>query len=191
MALSGFIRRGRAPRRDGAGTLALLVAAEPTLVQQLGLTPSRRAGVCITPVAAAAFTALLGELEQVLAAAGRTTGTSVSRTCDDFGFQWFVLEDDDSLTDLVDAVRLVEDALVARGHRDQLLCAVFGAAADGAPLHLVHTFRTGRFHPVAPLPGGDRDRGAEERLRAGLRGVLPLEGDDDRCFPVWGAPPVA
>jgi|GEM_PF-6914591 len=187
MTLNGFIRRGRAARRDGAETLAHLVPAAPALQERLGLTAERRAAVCITPVDAAAFSSLISELAAVLAEAGRSRGTTLRRLCDDFGFQWFVLEDDDSLSDLVDAVQRAERALVARGLAAHLLCAVFTATGPDGPVHLVHAPRTGRFHPVVPGAGG-RDDGAEERVRRGLQDLLPMETDRDRCFPVWGAP---
>lgn len=186
--IGALLGRTPAPTAAPGDPLAALVASAPLLGERLDLAPTLRAGLCITPVQAAAFRALLAELDEALARSGRDTGTDVRRVSDDFGFQWFVLEDDDSLGDLAQAVRLAAGALERGGFGARLLCAVFGFASGGRPLHLVHAARTRRFHAFAPLRPGVRDAAAEGRVRAVLAGHVPLERDPERRYPVWGAP---
>jgi hypothetical protein len=108
----------------------------------MGLLPQGRAAVCFKPVQSGPFDELLRDLDQLLEVSGKTTGTAVTQTTDDYGFRWVVLEDD-AFDDLVTTAHLVNQTIEERGFSEQLLCSVFGfrpgspaeldAAADAAP----------------------------------------------------------
>lgn len=187
MGLMDIIRGQRTPRRADLDRLFALSTAEATLVVNLGLRPTLRAGVCFKPVQMGTFQELMRDLDELLDISGRSTGTIVRRETDDFGFQWVVLEDDDSLQDLVTTVHLVNQTIAERGFSDQLLCSVFGFAEDG-PVFLVYGYKRGTFYPFVPDGDKRRDNAAELRLKAALEREVPMEPDMQRWYPVWGAP---
>jgi hypothetical protein len=187
MGLLDILRGERRPRRPDLDRLFAISTAEPTLVVNLGLMPSGRAGVCFKPVQMGRFDELMRELDQLLTIGERTSGTRVRRTQDDLGFTWIVLEDDD-LPDLVTTVHLVNQALEERGFGEQLLCSVFGFSNPGGPVLLVYGYKRGSFYPFVPRDDRNRDTATELRLQAALAGELPIEPELERWFPVWGAP---
>ncbi len=188
MGLLDILKGQRPPRRADIDRLFALSTAEPTIVAQLDLAPSLRAGVCFKPVQMATFTDLMGELDQLLGISGRSTGTRVRWETDDFGFQWIVLHDDDSLADLVNTVHLVNQTIAEQGFGEQLLCSVFGFSGAGGPVYLVYGYARGSFYPFIPLDGTRRDNAAEIRMGAALEREVPIEQDLERWYPVWGAP---
>ena len=187
MGLFDILRGQREPKRADLDRLFALSTAEPTLTVNLGLTPLRRAGVCFKPVQMASFDELLRDLDQLLEISGKTTGTTVSRTQDDFGFAWIVLEDD-HLDDLVTTAHLINQSIEERGFSEQLLCSVFGFEDAGEPIYLVYAFKRGNFYPFAPRGKNRRDNAMEMRLSAALKGEMPIEPELERWYPVWGAP---
>jgi hypothetical protein len=188
VGLLDILRGQRPPRRADIDRLFAVSTAEPTLVAQLDLTPTLRAGVCFKPVQMATFADLMRDLDELLAISGTSTGTRVRRETDDFGFQWIVLEDDDSLGDLVTTVHLVNRTIAEQGFGGQLLCSVFGFRSASGPVHLVYGYARGTFYPFVPLDATTRDNAAELRLSAALGREMPMEPDTERWYPVWGAP---
>lgn len=187
MGIRDILRGQRAPRRADLDRLFAIGTAETTLVVNLGLRPTLRAGVCFKPVQMGTFRELMRDLDELLEISGRSTGTRVRRETDPFGFQWVVLEDDDSLTDLVTTVHMVNQTIAERGFSEQLLCSVFGFVADG-PVFLVYGYKRGSFYPFIPRGDKERDNAAELRLKAALQREVPMEPDVQRWYPVWGVP---
>lgn len=188
MGLMDILRGQRATRKPDIDRLFALTTAESTMQAGLGLVPGLRAGVCFKPVQMGTFTELLRDLDQLLEISGRSTGTTVRRETDDFGFQWVVLEDDDSLTDLVTTVHLVNQTIAERGFGEQLLCSVFGFRGDDGTVYLVYGYARGTFYPFIPRGVKSRDNALELRVMAALQGEVPMEQDLERWYPVWGAP---
>lgn len=187
MGIRDILRGQRPPRRVDLDRLFAIGTAEPTLVVNLGLRPTLRAGVCFKPVQMGTFRELMRDLDELLEISGRSTGTRVRRETDAFGFQWVVLEDDDSLTDLVTTVHMVNQTIAERGFAEQLLCSVFGFEAEG-PVFLVYGYKRGSFYPFVPRGDKHRDNAAELRLKAALEREVPMEADIQRWYPVWGVP---
>jgi PspAB-like protein len=192
MGLFDVLRGQRAPKRANLDALFALTTAAPMLQAGMGYEPTNRAGVCFKPVEAAPFAELLHDLDQLLAVAGKDTGTKVTQSDDDYGFRWVVLEDPD-FEDLVATAHLVNQTIEERGFSDKLLCSVFGfvnrsAGGDGAPVYFVYSYKRGTFYPFAPRGDQRRDTALELRLQGGLTHELPLEPELERWYPVWGVP---
>ena len=187
MGLLDILRGERRPRRPDLDKLFAISTAEATLVVDLALRPSGKAGVCFKPVQMAQFDELMRELDELLAISERTSGTRMRRSQDDLGFTWIVLEDED-LPDLVTTVHLVNRTLEERGFGEQLLCSVFGFANEAGPVLLVYGYKRGSFYPFVPRGDRTRDTPTELRLQAALGRELPIEAELERWFPVWGAP---
>jgi hypothetical protein len=190
VGLFDVLRGQRAPKRANLDALFALTTARTTLEVSLGLMPLGRAAVCFKPVEMGAFEELTRDMDQLLEMAGKTSGTTVTRTDDRYGFRWIVLEDGD-FDDLVTTAHLVNQTIEERGFSEQLLCSVFGFHADGAEaaaVYFVYLYKRGAFYPFAPLEEPKRDSALELRLQGALRGELPIEPELERWYPVWGVP---
>jgi hypothetical protein len=166
-----------------------LSTAAVTLEADAGLTSTGKAGVSFKVAAGQAFEATRAELEQILAIDAKESGATLSENDDDYGYHWVVLEDP-VLEDLVVKVHMVNSTLESHGFGPQLLCSVFGFAKSGrtTPVYLVYLYKRGTFYPFAPVGAERRDNELELSLRGTLAGVLPIEADLSRWFPVWNVP---
>lgn len=190
MGLLDILRGQRAPKRADLDRLFAVSTSELTLVTALGLTPSGRAGLCFKAIEAGAFSALVADIDQMLAIAGAESGTTVSRHTDDYGYSWVVLSDPD-LDDLVTTTHVVSQTMQESGVSEQLLCAVFGFEHDGRPVDLIYNYKRATFYPFAPAgPAGkgDRDNALELRVKAALEREMPIEPELERWYAVWDAP---
>src|SRR5438128_826123 len=95
----------------------------------LGLKPGGAAGVVFKPLSAAEFVRAENELQELLEKVAQDSGSKVSRSSDDFGFEWLVVRDTD-FEDLVTTVHMIGSELQDRGFGDRLLAAIF--RFDGA-----------------------------------------------------------
>jgi len=190
VGLFDVLRGQRAPKRANLDALFAMTTARTTLEVSLGLMPIGRAAVCFKPVEMGAFEELTRDMDQLLEMAGKTSGTSVTRTDDRYGFRWVVLEDGD-FDDLVTTAHLVNQTIEEHGFSEQLLCSVFGFRADGeeaGTVYFVYLYKRGTFYPFAPLEEPKRDSALELRLQGALGGELPIESELERWYPVWGVP---
>jgi len=196
-AVLGRGRRSAAPaKRD---RLFALTTAYVTLETSLSITTSGVAAIVFQPLATADFATVTKDVQEIVAATGGETGTTVETTEDTFGYRWMILRDDD-VEDLVVGVNAVRDALAEGGYADRVLCAVFGFAEGtggpdagpggaGRPLYLIYNEKRGTWYPFVPAGGEQqRDSEAELRLRAQLGSDLPLEPEVDRWLALWGIP---
>jgi len=186
--LSVLFGRKRLPRSKTEG-LGAVAAAELSMRTSLGMDPGRRGGLAMRVLSGSRFEQLRSDVDRVLQIAARDLGSQVALRGDDLGYLWAVITDED-FPDLVAAVQVGAQMVVEEGFRDQLLCAVFPFKArdGGEPLHLVYSFRRGRFYAFAPRRGRTRDTAMELRVHALLEGELPLEDDLEFRYPLWGMP---
>ncbi|MGH3913579.1 MAG: PspA-associated protein PspAB [Pseudonocardiaceae bacterium] len=177
------------PKQPDLNALFAVTGAAITLQAAVGLRPSGQAAVAFKPASGQAFAATSNELLELARYSGSTSGTELRTTDDEYGYRWIVLADPD-LEDLVATVHLVNAGLTDQGFGSQLLCSVFGFAAEdgGAACHLVYLYKRGTFYPFAPQTGQRRDNELELRLRGAVAAELPLEPDLARWFPLWGLP---
>jgi hypothetical protein len=187
MGLLDVLRGQRTPRRADLDNLFALGAAAMTMEAGLELRTTGRAGVCFKTIDAGVFTALVREIEELLAATSSDAGTTVSRHDDSMGFSWVVIADPD-LEDLVTTTHVVSRSLEERGFSEQLLCAVFGFDGPPGAVDLVYGYKRGTFYPFAPREGRRRDNALELRLQGALGSDLPVEPELERWYPVWDAP---
>jgi hypothetical protein len=143
------------------------------------------------PVSAGEFSAVEQDVDGLLRAAAKESGTEVESKTDDFGYDWIVVRDKD-LEDVVTSVHAAASELEARGFGGQLLAAVFRfEGRDGAekPVYWVYGYKSGSFWPFVPTgEEQQRDNAEELELKAKLEGELPVEQDLTRWFGLFGAP---
>ena len=168
--------------------LFALSSAQVTLQAELGLRSASVAAVVFKPLSAGEFDRVQADVDELLRAAARTSGSEVNRRGDSFGFQWLIVRDPD-FEDLVTGVHLVSSELQAQGFGGQLLAAIFRFEGRERPVHLVYGFKRGTFWPFIPI-GEDkqRDNAEELRLKNELEGELPIEPELERWFALFDAP---
>jgi hypothetical protein len=167
--------------------LFALSTARVTLEVELGLTPAGSAAVCFKPLSAGEFAAAERDLHELLDAAARDSASEVSRTGDDYGYQWIVVRDP-QLEDLVTTVHLITSELIVKGFGPQLLASLFRFEDGDRPLFLIYAYKRGAFYPFVPVGDDQRDNARELELKAKLEGELPMEEDLSRWFGMYDAP---
>ncbi len=178
------------PKAANLDALFAVPGAAIMLEAALGLTSAGAAAVCFKPASGYDFASACNEIDELLALAGKESGSTVRQSEDSYGYHWIVVHDDD-MSDLVTTVHMVNSSLAERGYENQLLASVFAFRGDGgAVTYLVYLFKRGTFYPFVPAPGGGekRDNQRELQLQGALTGEVPLEADLTRWFPIWGAP---
>ena len=167
--------------------LFALSTAQVTLQVELGLKSAGRAAVCFKPLSAGEFVRVENELQELLDVAARDSGSKVTRSDDEYGFQWIVIEDP-HLEDLVTTVHLVSSELIERGFGEQLLASIFRFEGGAEPVFWIYLYKRGAFYPFVPKEKEERDNARELELKAKLEGELPVEQDLTRWFPLYDAP---
>ncbi|MBI2940281.1 MAG: hypothetical protein HYY04_07545 [Chloroflexi bacterium] len=179
---------GRArPARSQLDRLFAISTAQLTLTTELHLRPGERAGICFRPLSSARFAELRGEIEQLLQLSARTSGTVVQTELDAYGFQWALMQDPD-FEDLVTTIHMVSLSLEEQGVGDRLLAALFKFFDESQPVYWVYNYKRASYYPFVPTGANRRDSAAELRLAAVMKKELPVEADQTRWFPLWGAP---
>jgi hypothetical protein len=180
---------GRKKLREAQGErLFAISTARVTLDVELGLKPGKRAAVLFDAPSSGDFVRVENDLYELLEIAARDTGSRVTRTEDEFDYNWVVVEDND-FEDLVATVHLVGSELKARGFGSQLLAAVFRFEGGKHPVYFVYGYKRGAFWPFVPTgEGKERDNAMELELKAKLEQELPIEQDLTRWLALFDAP---
>jgi hypothetical protein len=166
-----------------------LSTAQVTMETELGLQPGDKAAVCFKALSAGEFTEAERDLTELLESSARTSGSTIRRQTDQYGFTWIIIEDPD-FEDLVTSVHLVGTELQANGFGPQLLAALFRFEQDGGgpPVYLVWGYKRGAFWPFVPTGKENRDNAKELELKAKLEKELPFEEDLSRWLALYDAP---
>ena len=168
--------------------LFALATACVTLEVELGLRPAGKAAVCFKPVSAGGFDRAERELDELLAIAARDSGSRVTGSVDEYGFEWLVIEDRD-FDDLLGTVHLISSELVTRGFGPQLLASIFRFDGGPNPVYFIYGYKRGAFWPFVPSgKAQERDNAKELELKAKLERELPIEPDLTRWFAMFEAP---
>jgi hypothetical protein len=174
-----------------AERLFALSTAAVTLEVDLGLRFAGAGAIVYKPLSAGEFSAVEQDVDGLLRAAAKESGSEVESKTDEFGYDWVVVRDED-LEDVVTAVHAAASELQARGFGGQLLAAVFrfeGRDGPEKPAYWIYGYKTGTFWPFVPAGEGQKRDNAEELgLKSKLEGELPVEQDLTKWFGVFGAP---
>ncbi len=173
------------PRID---KLFALSTATITLQTKLELKPSEKAGICFKPVESAKFSEVERDLKSLLEISAKSTGTKYSLIKDEYSYLWVLLEDRD-FEDLVTTIHIVSENLIESGFQDRILCAVF-KFKNKKDVYWIYSYRQGKFYPFIPISETEkqRDTALEFRLKAELEKELPIEGELEKWYPLWGLP---
>jgi hypothetical protein len=159
------------------------------LETELSITTRGSAAIVFQPLPTADFESIVRDMEEVVRATAKDSGTTVETSDDSYGFRWLVLRGRD-FDDLVIGINAVSGALETGGYGERVLCAVF-AFEDGReqPLYWIYNYKRGTFYPFVPSGGAQRrDTEREFRLKAQIGTELPVEQELERWFPLWGIP---
>jgi hypothetical protein len=176
--------------QPAADRLFAISTAYVTLETALAIESAGAAAIVFQALSTADFASIVTDMEEVVRATAADSGTRVETSDDTYGFRWLVLRGG-SFDDLVVGINAVGGALEAGGYGDRVLCAVFGfrETAPKRPLYMIYNYKRGSFYPFVPAGGAQqRDTERELVLKAQLAGELPIEGELERWFPLWGIP---
>jgi hypothetical protein len=168
--------------------LFALTTAAVTLDVELGLKTAGSAAVVFKPLSAGEFVRAGDELDELLEAVAKSSGSTVERKSDELGFAWLVVRDPD-LEDLVTTAHLIGSELKARGFGPQLLAAVFKFRGGKNDVYWIYGYKRGAWWPFVPTgTGQQRDNAEELALKAKLEQELPVEQDLTRWLALFDAP---
>ena len=165
----------KGPARD---RLFALTTAAVSLDVECGLKPAGVGAVVFKPLSAGEFAQVDKDVEELLASVAASSGSTLERKTDTFGFEWVVVHDPD-LEDQVTAVYAVAKEFSERGFGAQLLAAPFRFEGGGHPVYWIYGFKTGHVLAVRP---DRREAGARQPARAAAEGAA-REGAARRARP--------
>jgi len=181
--------KGPAPDR-----LFAISTAYVALQSEHSIDPAGVAAIVFQALATSEFEATLRDMEEVVAATGGESGTTVSTQDDSYGYRWMVLRNPDgrpSVEDLAVGINAVSSSIETAGHGERLLCAVFAFTdAQHRPVYFIYNYKRGSWYPFVPEPGDANERATERelQLKAQMSAELPIEPELERWFPLWGIP---
>ncbi len=174
-----------------AERLFAISTAAVTLEAELALRFAGAGALVYKPVSAGEFELVEQDVDGLLRAAAKESGSTVESKKDDFGYDWVVVRDPD-LEDVVTSVHAAAAELEARGFGGQLLAAVFrfeGRNGAERPVYWIYGYKTGTFWPFVPAGEGQkRDNAQELELKSKLESELPVEQDLTRWLALFDAP---
>ena len=167
--------------------LFALSTATVTLQTELGLRTAGKAAVTFKPLSSGVFDRVDNDIESLIKAAARSSGSEVERKTDQYGFEWLIVHDPD-IEDQVTSVHAVASELTAQGFGSQLLAAAFLFDGGEHPVYFIYGFKLGTFWPFIPIGDQKRDNATELELKAKLEKELPIEQDLTRWLALFDAP---
>jgi len=180
-----FGRKQLAEPRDDQ--LFSLPTAAITLQTELGLKTAGSAAIAFKPQSSGEFRSAFDDVDELTNAIAKSSGTTIERQSDTYGFDWIVLHDPD-LEDLVAAAHTLASELTAKGFGSQLLAALFKFDGGANPVYWIYGFKRGAFWPFVPIGEQKRDNATELELKAKLERELPVEQDLTRWLALFDAP---
>jgi hypothetical protein len=175
-------------QEPAAERLFALSTAAVTLDTECSLKTAGDAALIFKPLSAGEFAQVDKDVEELLASVASSSGSTLERKTDTFGFQWVVVHDPE-LEDQVTAVYAVANEFSERGFGAQLLAAPFRFEGGDHPVYWIYGFKTGTFWPFAPTGEKQgRDNPRELQLKAQLEKELPIEPDLTKWFGLFDAP---
>jgi hypothetical protein len=167
--------------------LFALSTATVTLQVELGLRTAGKSAVTFKPLSSGVFDRVDDDVESLIRAAARSSGSEVERKTDTYGFEWLIIHDKD-IEDQITSVHAVASELTAQGFGSQLLAAAFLFEGGKDPVYFIYGFKLGKFWPFIPIGEGKRDNATELELKAKLEKELPIEEDLTRWLALFDAP---
>ena len=189
MGFLDILRGKRELKQPAPDRLFAMSTAYVKMEMELALKSAGKAAIVFQPLATADFDAIVKDMEEVVEGTGSDAGTKVTKSDDEYGYRWMVLEDPD-FDDLVVGVNAVSGAIAGGGYGDRILAAVFAFRDErDKPLYWIYNYKRGTFYPFVPAAGNQqRDNERELRLKAQIGADLPVEPELERWFPLWGIP---
>jgi hypothetical protein len=167
--------------------LFALATAAVTLDTELGLKPAGVAAIAFKPQSSGEFRSAFDDVDQLLEAIAKQSGSEVERKSDTYGYDWIIVKDPE-LEDLVTTAHALAAELTAKGFGSQLLAAIFRFDGYEHPVYFIYGFKRGAWWPFIPAGESKRDNAKELELKAKLENELPIEQDLTRWLALFDAP---
>ncbi|BDC36265.1 PspA-associated protein PspAB [Candidatus Methanoliparum sp. LAM-1] len=142
--------------------------------------PKGIAGICFKPMESKTFVDAKNDILSLLDLS--TSDLKYSIIKDDYGYEWFVLKNDD-FEDLIVNIHIISEVLIDKGFEERLLSSVFAFNR----FYLIYNYKSGKFYPFAPL-NNERDNKLEFKIKSMLKEEIPIEEDITRWYPIKNMP---
>ncbi|MDA8344547.1 MAG: hypothetical protein M0Z66_03595 [Thermaerobacter sp.] len=146
-----------------------------------------KGGVCCRPSEEQAFGDAFTQAQEVAQLYAQEHGLTLEAPVDSEGYRWIVLSGG-APDDVITGLHAAADTLEGQGYGGALLAALFRLQDRGGVTYLVYNYKRAKFYPFRPAPGKDREEAREIQLQAMLSGILPIEPDLERWYPIWESP---
>jgi hypothetical protein len=160
-----------------------------TLDTECSLKTAGHSALIFKPLSAGEFSQTESDAEELLRGVAQSSGSTIDRKTDTFGFEWVIVRDPD-LDDQVAGIHALASELEEHGFGGQLLAAAFrfdgGTWGGDEP---VYWFKTGTWWPFVPTGEKEqRDNARELELKSKLEPELPIEPDLSKWLALFDAP---
>lgn len=173
-------------RRPQFDPIFRLVAALPDL-EGKGLHFGAAAGLCCHSAEEQAFEDAFNDAVSVAQLYATEHSLTIASSSDREGYRWVVLRGD-AAEDVLTGLHAAADTLESKGYGGSLLAAMVPFHDRGATSYLIYNYKRGHFYPFHPNGKADRDEARELQLQSVLSGILPIEGELERWYPLWDSP---
>lgn len=162
--------------------------AHVTMHAEVGYESVKKAGICFSDFDSTKFEQLVDDARS-MAEIGDDS-TIATKTTDDHGYDWIIVEDDD-FESLVSSLYTITDEFMTQGYGSRLIAAVFGfTTTEGQRAYWIYSFKQGSFYPFCPENNvNDRESAREGKLKQILDGELDIEEDRGYWYPIWPSTP--
>jgi hypothetical protein len=163
-----------------------------TLDTECSLKTAGHSALIFKPLSAGEFSQTESDAEELLRGVAQSSGSTIDRKTDTFGFEWVIVRDPD-LDDQVAGIHALASELEEHGFGGQLLAAAFrfdgGTWGGDEAVYWIYGFKTGTWWPFVPTGEKEqRDNARELELKSKLEPELPIEPDLSKWLALFDAP---
>jgi PspA associated protein B len=182
-------RRRATPQPAILDRLLTLPSATSAIANDLGFRPTGTCSVCFRAIEGRSFRDVQYDAVDWLDRNAEHT-MPTETTKDSQGFTWLTVHRppdrfESLIADLHGACLKFTDS----GFGPQLLCSLTVFRDRGERrVAMIYLYKRGTFYPFAPRSEGSRDNNLELAFKDTVEGILRLEPDLGRWFPIWDAP---
>ena len=202
-------------KNDDSDAIFSLTSASLLVEEKLGLQFSGTAALCIKMINGGLFRNTINDCTDLLDVSKEEFEFDYKTFTDSYDYLWIIIEGkalpdtSDTITNVAAALSSAGDVIEENGFSDQILSAIFGFEFldygansnnnivykkdtikynDKRKLFLIYNYKTNNFYPYMPIDYTRRDTSKELQTMSILKGVISVEGDFSKWFPIKDIP---
>ncbi len=197
---------------DDSDAIFSLTSASLLVEDKLGLKFSRTAALCIKLINGGLFKNAINDCTTFLDVSKEEFKFDYRVFTDSYDYLWIIINgndlphDSDVITNVAAALSSTGDIIEEHGFSGQILSAIFQFEfldnsnnvnahykknikySSKKNLYLIYNYKTNSFYPYIPTGNSDRDTSKELQAISILKGVISVEDDYSKWFPIRDIP---